>query len=105
MAVKFLNIKLTSGTRIKAVETDNAYAIQLYKSPVFIPKSVSKIEELKHNEHGFRWCLSIRESWAMDKPDVLDALEYLTELNEFLELAVEDKANRGLDMVNKFLNN
>ena len=104
MAKEYLRVFLTSGTRCRNVETDSAYAIKDCKTNVFLAKKHCRLTELIDNEH-YSWALDIPIWMAVKYDNVANAIVYIQDLNEWRELEMKDKQDRGLEMVNKYLNN
>ena len=103
MPKEYINLKLTTGTRCRNVETDKTYAIKNFKENVFVPRKHCKLYEIKDDEK-YRWVIEIPVWLAIKSEDIANAIMYIQDLNEFKDNDLAAKAQAGLDMINEFLN-
>jgi len=104
MSDRYIRLFLTTGTRIRKLETDKTYVIKNFKENVFIPKICCKLQELQNNDHSYRWALDIPIWLCVKNEQVSDAITYIQDLNEWRETKMKDQIEEGLDIINKYLN-
>jgi hypothetical protein len=101
---KFIILRLTTGSYVRAASTEKAYAIKPFKELFFLSKKYCRLVELPPSLNDtYRWCLEIPEWYAEKHENVQTAIKETQEATAMLDAFIEEQMNKRLDAVREYL--